>query len=313
MRIAIIDLGTNTFNLLIAEIFPDGQHKRLFNVKNSVKLGEGGITKDVIEVVPFQRGIKTLIEYKKIIFEHQVEKIISLGTSAIRGASNGNEFIIEVKKHTDIFVEMISGDREAELIYYGTRSALNIGNKNALIMDIGGGSTEFIIANNDKIVWKKSFLLGIARLLEKFSPSDPITENEILALENYLKTELQDLEKALLKFPVQELIGSSGVFDSFAEMIVCQFYPHIQLHEQSEFVFDLADFEKIHQQIIRTTKAERYHLKGLIEMRIEMVVISSIFVNLVLKNFNLTKMRLSTFALKEGVLWELLQKMEFKK
>ncbi|MEO6883371.1 MAG: exopolyphosphatase [Bacteroidia bacterium] len=305
MRIAIIDLGTNTFNLLIAEIFPDG-HKRIFNTKVSVKLGEGAINKGFIAAVPFQRGIIALIEYKKIILEHRVEKIISIATSAIRSASNGKEFIQEAKKNAGIDIEMISGDREAELIYYGTRKALNIGNSNALIMDIGGGSTEFIIANNEKIVWKKSFLLGAARLLEKFSPSEPISKKEILELENYLRAELFDLEMALKKFPVAELIGSSGVFDTFAEMCVLQFHPKILLHEHTEYIFDLNEFEKIHQQIIRSTKEERHCTPGLIEMRVDMVVISSIFVNLILKNFFLKKMRLSAYALKEGVLWEIL-------
>ncbi len=175
--------------------------------------------------------------------------------------------------------------------------------ENSLIIDIGGGSTEFIIANNKRIVWKQSFLLGASRLLEKFKPSDPITNEELEAISKYILKELEPLVEALRISPINELIGSSGSFDSLAEMIAHRFYTPTILDNKTEYIFNLDDCETIYQDVIKSTKEDRLKMKGLIAMRVDMIVIASIIVNLVLKTFNIKKMRLSTYSLKEGVLW----------
>src|ERR1035437_7945094 len=232
MKIAIIDLGTNTFNIFIAEILPDKTFQKLYKSKISVKLGEGGINKNHIEEKPFTRGIRALKKHKRTIERFGAEKVLAFATAAIRGASNGKDFIKMAKQKAGIEVKVISGEREAELIYYGVRTAVKMNETPSLIMDIGGGSTEFIIANNNEVLWKQSFLLGVARLMEKFKPSDPITKEEIEQVQNHLEKELQPLFSAvdLVAPPAAsvegekmgrelELIGSAGSFDSFAEMI----------------------------------------------------------------------------------------------
>jgi exopolyphosphatase/guanosine-5'-triphosphate,3'-diphosphate pyrophosphatase len=305
-RVAIIDLGTNTFNLLIVQFNPDKSYDIICQTKISVKLGEGGITKGFIAPEAFQRGIDALKMHRLTIQLHNAEKkVIAFATSAIREASNGQEFIAKVKEATRIDVEMISGDREAELIYYGVRDAVNMSDQTSLIIDIGGGSTEFIIGNKDQIYWKKSFLLGAARLLELFKPSDPIKEAEIKAVTSYLKTELKTLFEAIKKFPVVELIGSSGSFDSMAEMIAYKFYSPQILKDKTEYTFALPDCAAIYTELMRSTKKDRMEMKGLISMRVDMIVISSILVHFILVACDIHKMRLSTYSLKEGVLYEL--------
>jgi len=309
MRVAILDLGTNTFNIFVAEIFPNQTYKKVYKSKISVKLGEGGINNNFIESIPFERGINALKKHKKTILKYKAERVIAFATSAIRSASNGSEFVTEVKKNTGIEIEVISGEREAELIYYGVRSAVKMTNAPVLIMDIGGGSTEFIIAQNDKIFWKQSFLLGAARLLDKFKPSNPITVEEIKNIENYFEENLNPLFSAIGTFSnvnkkTLELIGSSGSFDSLAEMIGFRFYQVEALKGKSEYAFDLPDFEKMNQIIILSTAKERLSMKGLTKMRVDMIVISSIFVNYILKRLDIKQMRGSKYSLKEGILWE---------
>ena len=195
-RIAVIDLGTNTFNLLIVEVSPDRSYQHIFQTKISVKLAEGGIHKGFIAPIPFQRGIDALKIHKETIEKYKVSNILAFATSAIRGASNGAEFVAKAKKEIDVDIQVISGDKEAEFIYYGVRSAVEMNDQTSLIIDIGGGSTEFIIATKEKVFWKQSFLLGAARLLELFSPSDPITSKEIETITDYLQKELQPLFEA---------------------------------------------------------------------------------------------------------------------
>jgi exopolyphosphatase/guanosine-5'-triphosphate,3'-diphosphate pyrophosphatase len=307
MRIAIIDLGTNTFNILIVETENSNTYKQIFQTKIAVKLGEGGINKGFIAPIPFQRGIDALVQYKLVLDDYNVEKVFAFATSAIRSASNGNDFVSIAKQKAAIDIQVISGDKEAELIYYGVRSAVKMTNDTSLIIDIGGGSTEFIIANKENVFWKQSFLLGAARLLERFNPSDPITDQEIEDVKGYLKQELQPLFEAVKKYPITELIGSSGSFDSLAEMIAHRFYTPEILKNITEYEFQMDDCSAIYDIIIKSTKAERTAMKGLVQMRVDMMVISSILVHFVVAEFEIEKMRLSTYSLKEGVLHDVLK------
>jgi exopolyphosphatase/guanosine-5'-triphosphate,3'-diphosphate pyrophosphatase len=218
MILAVIDCGTNTFNLLIVEV-KNAAYTKVFNTRMPVKLGEGTINKGYIDTVPFNRGINALTEFKKHLVKFKVTKTLAFATSAIRDAKNGLDFVYKTKLDLDIDINVIDGNREAELIYLGNKLAADIDQKLVLIMDIGGGSTEFILANREQIFWKQSFLLGAARLLERFSISNPITETEIKIIYDYLFNELQPLFEAIKLFPTGELIGSSGAFDSIIEMI----------------------------------------------------------------------------------------------
>ncbi len=307
MRIAVIDLGTNTFNLVIAD-----QNKSYYTIvhqdKFPVKLGEDGINLNIIQPGPFWRGVDYIEKILSIIKSFNVEKIHAFATSAIRDASNGSQFVSTIDKLFDLKITVITGSKEAELIYLGVKSALTIGNKNALIMDIGGGSTEFIIANDDKIVWKKSYKLGAARLLDKFNVDEPISSINIEAIECYLTEELTTLQKALSAYPVHELIGSSGSFDTFAEMICHQFYEPKLLNGKTTFEFNMQDLNEIHQQLLNSNKEQRLKMPGLIAMRADMIVIASVFVWYIIKNYKMTKVRLSTYSLKEGVLYKMIQK-----
>ena len=179
-------------------------------------------------------------------------------------------------------------------------------NQLSLIMDIGGGSTEFIIANGEKIFWKQSFLLGAARILEKFNPHDPIKEEEVKNLENYLEQELHPLFEAVRQFPVIELLGSSGSFDSLAAMISYRYHTIEDFKGRTEYIFHLPDCYEIYKVILKSSTEERKNMNGLIKMRVDMIVVSAIFVNLIIQKLQINKMRLSRYSLKEGVLWEVL-------
>jgi exopolyphosphatase/guanosine-5'-triphosphate,3'-diphosphate pyrophosphatase len=305
MKIAVIDLGTNTFNLLIVDVFGKGRIDVLHSSKISVKLGEGGINKNYIEPLPFQRGLDAISEYVKIIRQFGATDTYAFGTSAIRGASNGKEFVNEVKKRHGLEILIISGDKEAELIYYGVRYGVKLNDEKSLIVDIGGGSTEFIIANQNEIFWKHSFDLGVARILEKFSPSDPILEADILTLEQYFGRELQPLFEALKEHKPVELIGSSGSFDSFAEMITSEKNSPIDFNTSTFYEFDFNEYDQIHDKLLHSDKAQRLNMPGLIEMRVDMIVIASIFVSYLLKIYPVQRMRMSAYALKMGALWEI--------
>jgi exopolyphosphatase/guanosine-5'-triphosphate,3'-diphosphate pyrophosphatase len=305
MKIAVIDLGTNTFNLLIVETDNNGGYKKIASNRIPVKLGEGSINRGFIADIPFNRGISALKEYSKTIKELKIEKVVALATSAIRTAKNGLDFISKARSEAGIEVEVIDGNREAELIYFGNRKAVKMDDNLSLIMDIGGGSTEFIIANADTIFWKKSFLLGAARLLEFIKPSDPITESESKRLFNYFDEQLIPLLDACKKYKPVELIGSSGAFDSIVDMMAGEYNEETLSDKKTEYDIDLIKYFPLSKKIIASTYNQRLKTKGLIEMRVDMIVISCLFVDYILTRLDLKKLRVSTYSLKEGVLFNI--------
>ncbi len=302
MNFAVIDLGTNTFNLLISEKLLDNTFVKIFNTKIPVKLGEGTINNGYIDKAPFERGIDALLKYKKYIDKYNVTQVYAFGTSALRSASNGCDFIKEAKEKCGIIVQIIDGEEEADLIYYGNRMAVKMTDDISLIMDIGGGSTEFILANKHKIFWKQSFLLGAARLLCKFKPSNPITVSEIKTFNHYLHQELRPLFDAIKKYQPSELIGSSGAFDSVVEMIAEEFCIPPTMKLFPEHNIDLTQYQKIYDTLIFSTLEQRLKIKGLVTMRADMMVISMLLIDYVLKEFKLQKIRVSDYSLKEGVI-----------
>lgn len=312
MRIAILDLGTNTFHLLIADV-KGKSYEKVYKSKTVVKLGEGAIHRKFIAPDPFHRGIEALMHYREIIDEYRPGSVYAFATSAIRGASNGKQFVREAFKRTGIRVKIISGDREAELICRGVRQCVDMGTEPTLIMDIGGGSTEFIIANEKKIFWKKSFDIGAARLLEIFKPSDPISEKDIKEIHLFLDKQLKPLKSAVKKFPVKKLIGSSGSFDTFAEMAGYRYHGKNVIQKISSYKFNLDEFRKLHKVILRSSLKQRMRMKGLVKMRVDMIVIASVCTEYILNSLDMKEMFLSKFALKEGALWKAMNSANTKK
>lgn len=308
MRIASIDLGTNTFNLLIAEIKENKDFEILYEKKLPVKLGRGGIHKKVIAQDAFERGIEALHSYNEIIQKFKVPKKVAFATSAMRDAENGEEFRNKVKQKFDIDIQIIDGQREAELIYYGVRQSMPLPSEPFVILDIGGGSNEFIICNNEKIFWKHSFNLGIARLLEMFTPSDPIKSEELERIEAHFESELKLLSDAIEKIPVNRMIGASGTFDTLVSMLSFkkQNKKEIALGKYHQQI-SLKDFYNLYNELLPSTLEERKLMPGLEQMRIEMIVLATHFIKFVIEKYNIKELYQSQFSLKEGVIHEIIK------
>lgn len=301
MRVAILDLGTNTFNLLIAEPDTNG-FKILYNNKIGVKLGHGGIGENTIVPEAMERGYSAISEHIKTIQKHKASKIYAFGTSTLRTAKNAMVFVDHIKTRFNIKVDIISGDREAELICKGVKQTTHFGDKKYLILDIGGGSNEFIITDQNQIYWKESFPLGIARLNEKFHPSDPILTNEIEQAAIYFEKTLTSLFIATDKYQPTILVGASGSFDTFYQMISAMNNETTPQNLSNKI--ELSDFWDLHNKLIKSKHNERLQMKGLEPLRVEMIVMAIVFVGFVLKKINFQELWQSNYALKEGAMFE---------
>ncbi|MCH1437388.1 MAG: hypothetical protein L7U70_04820 [Flavobacteriales bacterium] len=304
-KIGIIDLGTNTFNLLIAELNTSG-YTILKKKKIPVKLGEGGITKDFITSEAYQRGLSALQAYKNTLEKFEVDEFYAVATSAIRCANNGPQFVKDAKDKLGIHIHVIDGDQEADLIYKGVRQSISLEEKPKLIIDIGGGSTEFIIANQKQSFWRKSYQLGAARLLETFQPKDPITSEDVSILESHFEEVLQEMFEMTEAYEVNCLIGSSGSFDTLAEMICCKNGSPTNWKKNKYYRFDMHDYNQIQRIIYESTLDERLKMDGLIPMRADMIVICIVMINYILNRLTLHDLRVSSYALKEGLINEII-------
>ena len=303
-KIAVIDLGTNTFHILIAAISGISMNV-LYTEKLSVKIGRGGINNGFITDSAQQRAMDALVYFKKKIDEYGVNETFATATSAIRSAKNGKDLVKKIKQQTEIDVRIISGDLEATYIYQAVRKAVKLGEVTSLIMDIGGGSVEFIICNENSIFWKESFEIGAQRLLDLFHYHDPILPEEIENLNLFLIDRLSSLIRACMKFKPDVLIGASGSFDTFSDIFRIK-ADIKKTNEQTELPLSVESFQEIYHDIISKDKEERMAIPGMIEMRVDMIVVASILADFVITNCHLKKIRVSSYSLKEGVLFNIL-------
>ncbi|MBL7923914.1 MAG: phosphatase [Bacteroidia bacterium] len=301
-RIAVIDCGTNTFNLLIAEKTESG-YRFLYRGKRVVKLGSQGIKDGIIGPDPADRALKALRSYKMLLDRFRVQRTEVVGTAALRDAKNGAVLLRQIKRETGFRIRLIDGKEEASYIYQGVKAAVHLQEHISLIMDIGGGSTEFILCNRNKIFWKRSYRLGAARLLEILQPGDPIKKTEIRRLNALLKEELVSLENAWERYPPAELIGSSGSFDTFAAILLKK--KQRSLGKKTQYTFDMHAFQQLHRQLMSATYRERLAIPGMLRMRADMIGLASLLLTFVLRQSKIKTMRLSTYALKEGLLAEM--------
>ncbi len=307
MLYAILDLGSNTFNLLIAN--SNNFYDYIENNKIPVKLLKNN-AKNYISNSAQQRGINALLKHINTIKKHNVKQIYAFATSAIRSSNNGQQYTKKIKEKTGLTINVIDGKKEAELIAKGVQNNLNLSKGKYLLIDIGGGSTEFIIADNNKTYWTKSYNLGAARLLNKFNPNEPISLNEIENIHSYLKKNLYKLIKKIKKNNIIGLIGCSGSFETLAAMLIEE---NNKISDLNHFCFNLNQLNKLHQTLLQSTYKERLKMKGLVPMRADMIVISSIFIIFILNKLNVNQLLLSKFALKEGVLSTLNKKNSWQK
>ncbi len=299
-KLGVIDLGTNTFHLLLVEPKPDGTFTELYRKQYFVKLAAEGIEK--IGPTPFARGLEVMQIFKETLAAQQVSRVWAFGTAALRTASNGRAFIQQVQALTGIEVQLISGEREAALIHKGVMLAVPFGDDPMLIMDIGGGSVEFIIADQRQVYWSHSFPIGVAILFKRFHQSDPIAPDEIAAVQTFLNQHLAPLRQALLQFPVRHLVGASGTFDVLENILVDhKTHPH-------HAILDVAKFPDFYQTIRHSTLQERLNMQGMPAIRADMIVVALILIDFVLKlsPTPIEQIIISSFAMKEGMLYEMM-------
>jgi exopolyphosphatase/guanosine-5'-triphosphate,3'-diphosphate pyrophosphatase len=291
-------MGTNTFHLLLVEL--NGiEFKTIYKEKIAVKLGQGGITQNQITPEAEKRAVHTLGHFKNLIDGEAINQVFAFATSAVRNATNGPDFVKKVKEELGIQIHVISGEEEAQLIYEGIHFSGALDEHPSLMMDIGGGSVEFIIGNAQEAFWKQSFEIGGQRLLDAFHYHDPILPDEVEKLEQYCGEKLQPLLDAIERYKPSGFVGASGTFDTLIDMYYATML-QCKLTGQHVFELPVNDFYQLFQLLITKNRAERLLIPGMIAMRVDMIVVASCLIDFILQHVRVESIRCSHYSLKEG-------------
>lgn len=312
MKIAVIDLGTNTFHLVISESAND-TYQEVAKKRIYVRLGEGSLGSSNLTPEAWQRALDAMKEFRQLIDAQQVKEVYAVGTSAIRNARNGADLIAAIEQETNIRVEVISGEKEAALIYRGVKEAVKIAKEEiVLIMDIGGGSVEFIICDSKQSLWEQSFEIGAQRLVDNFNQHNSILPEELSNMEQYLAKRLQPLFQAVETYYPTRLIGSSGAFTTIGDILNAK-QEIIISKEATSYDIPFDKFVQLYKNIRYTTREDRLQIPGLSDQCVDMIVVSMALIYFVLNKTNLQHITASKYSLKVGLFFYALDKIKGRK
>ena len=298
---AVIDLGTNTFHLLIAEKV--GQSFTIIHKHHiPVKIGKGGIHKGELTSDAMQRAFDALNDFAIRLSTYSVSDVRVFGTSAIRDAANGNKFMEEVYNRFGFRIQAISGLQEAEFIYRGVQASLPAMHEPYVVMDIGGGSVEFILVNDEQAVWKQSYQTGASRLIQSFPLSDPLSSTEIKDLEDHFAQSYRTLTDAMREYKPKIMVGSAGSFETLRDVMEKDMNTTVNALTPHAFELPMWQAKQCMNLLICSSHAERMQLSGLVSFRMEMIAAASLMTRWVVNEYSIRTLIASMYSLKEGAL-----------
>lgn len=300
-NIAVIDLGTNTFQMMVARGNEQG-YEVVSQTSTPSRLGKGGINQGILTDDALERAIRILKDFRSMLDEHGIARqdTYIFGTSAVRNAANKDVLLEKIESEMGVPVYVISGDEEAQLIYHGVKQAVPLDQNPHLIVDIGGGSVEFIIADRERVFWKQSFEVGGQRLLDRFIKTDPISPAAIRQINNYLNQELFALMNAVHQYAPATLVGSSGTFETLAEIEYWRNHNSWPPVKEIGFDVPLESFYQSRNHILSSNREERMKIPGMKELRVDMIGAAICLIDYILQHTPVRSIKASRYSLKEG-------------
>jgi exopolyphosphatase/guanosine-5'-triphosphate,3'-diphosphate pyrophosphatase len=307
MRVSAIDIGTNTILLLIADVV-EGRLKPLFEEETIVRLGEGLQKHGVLSKEAMGRGLQTLSRYLEQCQTREAQKIFAVGTSALRDAKNSNEFLEIIKQKLDLSIEIISGEEEAQLSFLAVARDLKGSDKATLVIDIGGGSTEFILGNVERITEWASFPLGSVRFTEDFLLSDPAREEEWVKMEKEILKWLVRIPHPREPFSMVAVGGTATTLAS-VEQELNEFIPE-KIHH---FVLEKEALRKQIDLYRSRSVEERRKIPGLPSARADVILAGSAILYMAMEELICPSVLISCHGIRYGLLYRRLNLESVKK
>jgi exopolyphosphatase / guanosine-5'-triphosphate,3'-diphosphate pyrophosphatase len=300
MRIAAIDIGTNSIHMIVVQVRPDLSFEVVDREKEMVRLGAGGLDGRSLTPTATTAALQTLTKFRRLANAHKVDEIVAAATSAIREADNGGDFIAEVAQRTGIQVKVISGTEEARLIHMAAVYGVHMGGSPAVVMDIGGGSIEVTLGTASHLSHARSFKLGVIRLTERFVHTDPLSKRDERRMVKHINRELGGYLDTIAEKRFDRVIGTSGTILSLGALALSESGPVGDDALRNRRVPTKA-IRRLRKRLSGVDLETRLHMDGLDPRRADIAVAGSILLDTVLRRVGADDITLCDLALREGL------------
>lgn len=308
MRLAGVDIGTLTCRLLIADLSHGGKLIESRSERRILRLGEGVDRTKQLSIAAMERVVQCLMEWRELIDAAHVDATAAVATSAVRDAANRNEFLDRVKREAGFEVELISGEEEARRTMLGIRSGLPLGVEDVLALDIGGGSTEFILDRPGQNPVVRSIDIGVVRLCERLLHHDPLTDEEIRQARVWVAKETKTAVAGMGNYQTATFVGTAGTITSLAAMAQkLSTYEPARIHN---YQLQLTTIQELDQTLLSRKKVDRAGLPGLEKGREEVIAAGAIIIRSIMETLERSTLLVSDLGLREGVLIDLAKRIQ---
>ena len=311
MKLAAIDIGTNSIHMVVVEVNTRHTFDIIKQEKEMVKLGTGVFATNRLSPRAYKAGLETIRRYVSLADQLGADEIITAATSAIREARNGGEFLDEVVEKTGLAPQVISGKEEARLIFLAVRNAIALQNENALVLDIGGGSTEAVVGNTTEVLFRSSMKLGVRRLLDMFESEGPIGREAQGVLQAHIKHVARDVIDQAKASGFSQVIGTSGTIRTLGEAAHLRQGGKDMRNVNAEVV-SLADIEQLTTQLLEMTPKQRTEVSVINKRRADAIHLGGVLLVQLLKLAEVEQITLCDASLREGLIIDYIQRYSQK-
>ena len=307
MRIAAIDVGTNSVHMIVVRVRSDLSFEVIDREKMMVRLGAGGLEGRALTADATTSARQVLATFKRLADSHSVEEILAVATSATREARNGGEFLAQVEKETGIRPMVISGAEEARLIHQAAAYGVDVGNSRAVVIDIGGGSVEITLGTGTSIDLARSFKLGVIRLTERFIKTDPISTGDERRLETHILNDISRHCDQISAIGFDRVIGTSGTILSLG-VVTATAIRGTTPTELRNLRVSAKQIRRLRKDLREFDLEHRLAIPGLDPRRADLVVAGAVLLDTILRRLEADEITLCDLSLREGLILDYIRR-----
>lgn len=306
-KLAVLDIGTNSIHMVLAEVEPDFSYKILDRYKDVTRLGDGTFKTHRLPEAAMRRGLDVIKTQVTLARNKGYKRIRAVATSAVREAKNGGEFLKAVSKQTGLTVRVVTGQEEARLIYLGVQHSMELPDKPVLVVDIGGGSVELVAGNREVMLQGQSVKLGAIRLKDLHLHRDPPTDSTVEELQRTIDMEIDAALQRLKTKEFHQVIGTSGMIGNLAEIV------HLRrtgkpLPQINLATVDLKEIAQTEELLKQTSLKDRIGIPGLDAKRADLLLPVTMVLRTLLQRIGHETLTVSDKAIREGIIYDFIQR-----
>jgi exopolyphosphatase / guanosine-5'-triphosphate,3'-diphosphate pyrophosphatase len=305
MRIAAIDVGTNSVHMLVCRIRPDLSFEVVDREKDMIRLGAGSLDGRTLTPAAIQTAIETLKKFRRLAESHGVDEIIASATSAVREAENGGDFLAAARRQVGLRIRVISGTEEARLIHLAAAYATGVGRRPSVVIDIGGGSCEITLGTSARVELGRSFKLGALRMTERYGRTDPLSAKDERRLARHVRRETKSYLRQIERRGFYRVIGTSGTILSIGALATGRREP---VDEVRNVRVSAKAIHRLRKRLTNMTMDQRLKIPGLDPRRADLAPVGAVVIDTLLDELGAEELTLCDFALREGLVLEYIRR-----